>query len=259
MDRADPNPFAGYLITGASSDLGHALAERIAAIDGARMMLVSRGPCRLALGEPHRTLTGLDLTHEPDLRRLEASAAEYFGGPFSVIHSVGDFWKHKPLVRTEFTEITRMIHSHYLTLCGVACALIPLMIERGGGTLTAFSCNSVAYSYPDMAPFTAAKAAVESFIRCVANEYAEFGIAANSVALPTVLTEKVLQTKPGDHARYVTPREVAEFIVRDVAAAPRILNGNTLKVFRHSPSFFNESYFGRNPRTLDIRPAGAGG
>jgi NAD(P)-dependent dehydrogenase (short-subunit alcohol dehydrogenase family) len=194
-------------------------------------------------------LSGIDLTVEASLEGLAKAVSEEFSEPFSVIHCVGNFWVHRPLVETSFSEIVAMVNSHVVTLFGAARYLTPLMIKSGGGRIVAFSCNSVVYSYPDMSPFTASKAALESFIRCHANEYAEFGITSCALALPTIRTAAVLDEKPtGDHKNYITPDELANTIVSDVLAQSHIISGNVIKLFKHSPTFYNSSYYQRNPR-----------
>jgi NAD(P)-dependent dehydrogenase (short-subunit alcohol dehydrogenase family) len=240
------------VILGASSDIGRALAWEALRREDSRTLLASRSLCKDF--QPRREgdfqyLHGLDLTVEADLLRLRAAVQDFFDEPFSVIHSVGDFWTHKPLVETAFSEIRRMCESHYLTLAGVAYSLIPVMIKNGGGHLVAFSCNSVSYSYPDMAPFTSAKAAVESFVKCMANEYSEQGIAMTALALPTIKTDKVVIEKPhGDHANYLTSDDLAKAIINNILPLPVTINGNIVKLFKYSPSFYSSSYFERNPR-----------
>lgn len=242
------------VITGASSDIGSVLARRLDAA-GAELVLVSRSGKAPALGRPHAALEGVDLSSAEGAARVGQAAEARFQGPFALVHCVGGFWEHRPLVHTRPDDIAEMITGHYLTLAFTARSLLPLMLRAGGGRIVAFSCNSVAYNYPDMAPFTAAKAAVETFIKCTANEYAEFGVAANALALPTVLTPKVLAAKPtGDPANYVTPEEIAEMVVQIVSASPHIVNGNVVKVFKPNPSFFGEGYFTRNPRPGPITP-----
>lgn len=249
MNSASKN----IVILGALSDIGAELARTAAARDGYRLLLVSR---RTHEGAPPfpasarlKYLQGIDLIDEGALRRLRDAARSFFTEPFSVVHSVGDFWQHKALIDTPFSEMRSMIESHYLTLCGAASALIPVLSEKGGGRLVAFSCNSVSYNYPDMAPFTAAKAAVESFIRILAHEHAEFGIAATALALPTIRTPKVIVLKPdGDHPNYLSPEELALMILDDVLCLPQTVNGNVVKVYKYSPTFYHTGYYERNPR-----------
>lgn len=242
------------VITGASSDIGSVLARRLDAA-GAELVLVSRSGKAPALGRAHTALEGVDLSSADGPAQVREAAEARFQQPFALVHCVGAFWEHRPLVRTRPDQIAEMITGHYLTLAYTARELLPLMLSVGGGRILAFSCNSVGYNYPDMAPFTAAKAAVETFIKCTANEYAEFGVSANALALPTVLTPKVLATKPtGDPANYVTPEEIADMVLQVVSASPHIVNGNVVKVFKPNPSFFHDSYFGRNPRPEPIIP-----
>ena len=241
------------LILGAGSEIGAALALHAKERADHRLLLASRSRADLRLPPESarvRHVRGIDLTSESDLFRLRAEVQEFFDGPFSLVHSVGDFWCHKPLIQTAFSEMRSMCESHYLTLCGAAYALLPVMIERSGGRMVAFSCNSIGYNYPDMAPFTSAKAAVETFIKCVAHEYAQHGITATALALPTIRTARVLVEKPqGDHENYISVEDLAR-LVFDVLELPPTVNGNVVKIYKHSPTFYHSGYFERNPRRL---------
>jgi NAD(P)-dependent dehydrogenase (short-subunit alcohol dehydrogenase family) len=240
------------IITGASSDIGRTIAEYLDAT-GAELLLVSRTIPTISVSPRHLVMSGLDLRDEGNVRAVASAAASHFHGSFVLVHCVGAFWEHKPLTQTPFAQIEEMISSHYSTLAATAWALLPEMVRRRAGRIIAFSCNSVGYAYPDMSPFTAAKAAVETLVKCLANEYAPYGIAATAVALPTVLTEKVRAVKVGgDHENYVSPTEVAELVLQLATSLPPMATGNIIKVFRHSPTFFNDGYFARNPRDIGI-------
>jgi 3-oxoacyl-[acyl-carrier protein] reductase len=247
-----PSEKRNLVILGANSDIGTALLRR-SMQTGYRILAVSRSSKPIAVGYTDQSLKwleGVDLTRGDDLTRLQTVCRDYTSGPFNLVHSVGDFWTHKPLLNTSLAEVRCMYESHYLTLCGAARVLLPLMVSGGGGRLVAFSCNSVVYNYPDMAPFTAAKAAVECFVKCIAHEYAEYGISANVLALPTILTDKVVREKlVVDEANYIRPDELAEMILEQILELPPTVNGTVVKVFKHNNSFYNSGYFDRNPRT----------
>jgi NAD(P)-dependent dehydrogenase (short-subunit alcohol dehydrogenase family) len=245
------------LVTGATSALARSLIHRAGEESYFRILAVSRSSTEV-IAHPglveFRRETNIDMANAADITLLSTYIEEFFSERFDVVHFSGDFWRHKPLICTDFLEISSMIFSHYLTLCGVAQAATPSMVKHGGGRLVAFSCNSVGYNYPDMAPFTAAKAAVESFIKCFANEYACYGVSASALALPTMNTEAIVQEKPlGDHANYLQPRDLADFIVSNVLQQPPISTGNIIKVIKHSPSFYGKSFFERNPRKDEHR------
>jgi len=240
-----------YLITGCNSDIGKVLTKRLTAQPNSQVLLVSRSdPTESAEGEHSliKRVGGLDLTNAAHLEKLACEVTAFFDGPFSTIHSVGDFWRHRPLDECSILDAEKMYRSHYLTLYGVIHSLIPTMRSIGGGKFIAFSCNSVVYNYPEMAAFTSAKAAVECLIKCVANEYSGEGVQANVLALPTIRTQKVEKDKPqGDLGNYIRPEELASIIIEQVETLSEYINGNVIRVFRHSDSFYHEAYFMRNP------------
>jgi NAD(P)-dependent dehydrogenase (short-subunit alcohol dehydrogenase family) len=135
------------------------------------------------------------------------------------------------------------------------------MVSRGGGRLVAFSCNSIQHNYPEMAPFTAAKAAVETLVKCIANEYSTAGIQANALALPTIRTPKVCESKDlPDEEDYVAPAELARIVLDEILCLSSYVNGNSIKLFKPSSAFYRTSYFDRNPsgRSMPF-PGKAGG
>ena len=243
------------VITGATSELAVNLANRANEL-GFNLILISRGEQKKLApinGTIIKQMDGIDLSDELQQTTIRELIENTFHSKFGLIHFAGDFWTHKPLVHTEFSEIKGMMNSHYFTLCNVVQVVTPIMIKLGGGKLIAFSCNSVSYNYPDMIPFTCAKSAIETFIKCYGNEYAEYGINSLAIALPTILTERVKQEKPnGDHENYVTPQEVSDIIIEQLIQLNQFVNGNVVKIFRHSTSFYNQGYFERNPRIKRI-------
>ena len=127
------------------------------------------------------------------------------------------------------------------------------MADVGGGRILALSCTSTNFSYPDMAAFTSAKAALEMLIKCVANEWAPRGITANAIALSTVGTTKVAKSpsKPmSKRESYVTPEEVAELIEQVLFLPSPFLSSNVVRPLKYSPTFYNTGYFQRNPPQL---------
>lgn len=239
------------ILLGASSDIGKRLLQRLSTKPGTKVLAVSRKavPDDVRLTTNVEWLDGIDLTTKQCLEILADKVAQKFTEPFSVIHSVGDFWVHRPLIETDFSDIMCMLHSQVVTLFGAARYLTPIMVRNGGGRIVAFSCNSVLYSYPDMSPFTASKAAVESFIKCYAHEHSEFGISACALALPTICTETVLKQKPnGDHDNYITPERLADIIVEQILPQGNEITGNVVKLFKYSHTFYHSSYYDRNPK-----------
>lgn len=239
---------SNYIITGANSEIGIALADHLYQ-NGHELLLFSRngkkGP--LKDNEDVTWIDGVDFTKEEDLNKVKRAAEETFEAPFTLVHSVGNFWKHKPLTSTSFEEVKGMMNSHYITLFGVIKAVVPVMQKVKGGKIIAFSCNSVKYNYPDMAAFTSAKAAIECLIKCVANEQSKYGITANAFALPSIATEAVKKTKPEEFWNgYTTLEELAICIEDTIENLSPLINGTVLNLFKYNKSFYHVSYYDRN-------------
>ncbi|MBQ4600353.1 MAG: SDR family oxidoreductase [Oscillospiraceae bacterium] len=236
---------SNYVITGANSEIGRALAQFLLAKNH-EVLLVSRSAKSVA-DSTVKWIDGVDLTKECDLLRLREYIRKCFSTPFTLIHSVGDFWAHKSVTNTSFDEVVSQIQSHYVTLFGVVKAVVPIMQAVGGGRIIAFSCNSVRYNYPDMAAFTSSKAAVECLIKCVANEQSKYNITANAFALPSIKTNNVLETKPeAFHKNYPTLSELSETVEQTIENLSPLVNGNVISLFKYSDSFYHKGYYERN-------------
>lgn len=161
---------SNYIIAGANSEIGRALAKHLAD-NGHNLMLVSRSRKDSGFLSGCTWLDGIDLTDEYCLKALKQEVERRFDYPFNYIHSVGDFWKHKDILNTDLAEVKDMIISHYITLFYAIKAIVPVMRAVNGGRIIAFSCNSVKYNYPEMAAFTSAKAAVECLAKNKIKQY----------------------------------------------------------------------------------------
>jgi 3-oxoacyl-[acyl-carrier protein] reductase len=241
----------GILLTGASSDIGKELVGYFVDRQDLKILATSNSqPCPPLLSNRNDTvaLEGIDLTLESGLDQVASAATQFFQGPFGIVHSVGAFWEHKPIPDCDLNEARNLIGSHYLSLYGLLNRILPLMAQLGGGRILAFSCTSVGFHYPDMAAFTSAKAAVESLIRCTANEWSRHYISSNAIALSTIATPKVMTSKPlAKEENYVTPKEICQLVEDILFSSSPYLSGNVIRPLKYSETFYNRSYFERNP------------
>lgn len=240
-----------FIITGANSDIGKAIITKLSLNKNNIIIAVSRSKATTSSNDNVHYIDNIDLNLEKDLITLSEKVKSTFSDKFVFIHSVGNFWHHKTMTNTEFDEATNMMDSHYNTLYGCIKYLTPIFKLLSGGRIIAFSCNSVGFNYPEMAAFTSAKAAVESLIKCTANENSKYGIIANGIALSTIKTEKVINSKLKKyHSQYITEEELLEVVDNLINASP-LINGNIIKILKYSEYFYNEGYFQRNPSIGD--------
>lgn len=240
-----------YLITGATSALGKALTIKVKQQFGSdcKLFIVSRSHNEELQGLVDSNTvyrSGVDLL---DIKPGDAIVREiesFFDDNFTLIHSAGDFWLHLPFLEFSSEKAKSMMDSHYGTLYNVLQSVLPIMIKKGGGKILTFGCNATDYHFPNMLPFTAAKAAVDATIKCIAHEYANRNIVANSIALSSLKTPQNKDSKPyGDFDHYLDLNELSETVIEIAELTNNLANGNVINCYKYSDSYYNEGYFQR--------------
>lgn len=236
------------LVAGASSDIGKVIVRHVGELSRSVVIAAMRRKASSNAKFPKgvNVIDCCDLTRTEDCQRMADLANSKFNEPFGYVHSVGDFWDHVALEEFSPAQARIMFQSHVDTLYNSVHALIPIFKDKGGGSVVAFSCNSVRYNYPWMASFTSSKAAVESLIKSLAHEFSGDGIRFNAIALASVRTKKVVGSKPHGDIEHYLPTEallpVIEFLLSRNSGP---INGTILQAYMHSDRFYNQGYFER--------------
>lgn len=243
---ADQNSF---VITGANSYLGRAFAKMLTKNDEYKVFLTSRKKFNfneLLKKNNVSYLSGIDLTVEQDAQKFADAVNDFLPDKFNVINCLGYFPGYATIEAKKIEDAKKVFNSNVIALYGVANKLLPLMRKRNGGHFIGFSTHTSYQHYPKMVAFTASKTAVESLIKGIANEYLKNGIIANTFALATLLTETELALKPnGDSEKWLITDEVCELVTSTILKSSKLINGNVIQVYKHSDSYFNQSYFDR--------------
>jgi NAD(P)-dependent dehydrogenase (short-subunit alcohol dehydrogenase family) len=88
--------------------------------------------------------------------------------------------------------------------------------------------------YRGLSYYSASKAALACLTECLANEFREFGISANCLALGSVQTEMLEEAFPGYKAP-VSAKQMAEFISNFALTGNKFFNGKILPVAVGNP------------------------
>ncbi len=240
---------SSLVVTGAGGALGRTLV-RTALDRGWRVLAVTRRSAWSGAVSPRLHTATIDLAATDGSARLAETLPDWHAGEvFAVANCVGMFPGYRRIDEITAEEGKAVFESNLHAVYNTAHAVVPLMRAVGGGYFLAFSSHSRYQSYPLMAAFDAAKAAVVQLVRHIANEGAESGIVANTLALATLLTDAERSLKPhGDHRAWLHPEEVAEYALWLMQAPGPALNGNELHLFNYSESYFRRSYFERIER-----------
>lgn len=181
---------AGALVTGASSDLGRAIALRLAA-EGAGLALLGRrrdrlealGRCALGAGAAWVEVVPCDLRTP-----LPAPAAERLAAlPLCRIAHVAGVAYADAWHRTTRDEMHQMLEVHLVSLAGLLVLLRP-SLERLGGAVAVVASIDAAQpprTFP-AAAYAASKAALVAWVQAVAAEWGPSGVRVNAV-LPGAL------------------------------------------------------------------------
>ena len=220
--------FAGKVavVTGALGGIGLACCEAFAR-ERARIMLLDLkaddgglvAEHLRRLGAPDVASFGLDVGDETAVDRGIGHSLERLGG-FDILVNVAGMMIYKPLAEISGAEWRRLLD---VNLLGAAFLTAQALRHMGdGGAIVNVASVHARQTSALVAPYAAAKAALESLTRSTAIEGRERGIRANAV-LPGAIDTPMLHASPNiaSGVEVIAPEDIGQ--PRDVAAAVAFL------------------------------------
>ena len=216
------------VITGASSGIGLAIAEDLAA-HGASVMLGARRADRLqAAVERIRSAGGradavvTDVTSEEDVQRLVARAQDTYGGLHIMVCNAG-FGYYGTVEETPPDVMRRMMEVNFFGTFLAARAAIPVFRAQNLGHLVIVSSIVGRRGIAQMSGYSATKAAQVGFAESLRAEFAGTGVHI-SVVLPVSTESEFREAMARDYGhtvRGVGPTQPAAAVARAVIASIR--------------------------------------
>lgn len=225
------------IVTGGSSGIGRATVDRLHA-EGAKVIAVD---VQDPVGEPFAEgieLERMDITDEQGWDRLVSSAIERHGHIDTLICVAGTT-NDEPLLEESLEGWQRVVDVNQTAIFLAMRAVVPKMIENGGGSIVNVASHFASIAVPLMVSYHASKGAVLSLSRNVAVTYAQQGIRVNTVQPGP--TETPLLRKSGDEVvdavvasvplqRLADPSELAAAITFLASDEASYIAGTTLLV-----------------------------
>ena len=253
------------IVTGASSGIGRALAER-AARAGYDVFAVGRDRARLAALENAVALaTGkvstlaLDLRMRGAAQRIARAAAERFGRIDVVVNAAGAV-AVGPISQQSDAALREQLEVHVLVpLALVREALAALRASRGH--VFFFGSGVARIPVGKLGAYPSAKAAVRSMTRIVRNELRADGIAVTYVDPGAVATEFMTRAGFAGPPEWIaaSPYAVANRIFDALRTRPNVVNAvpwQTLFVaLGEALPNLTDYLLARNPEITGIKPA----
>ncbi len=167
-----------WFITGCSTGLGKALAERVLR-HGHRCVATARDPAQLAdivSAHPNTSLAlALDVTDNKQRQDAISRAEEAFGGIDVLVNNAGHGYS-AAVEEGEEGDIRQMFETNFFALAAMTRLVLPRMRSRGKGHIVNISSIGGLVGNPVSGYYNATKFAVEGMSQALAKEVAPLGI-----------------------------------------------------------------------------------
>ena len=239
------------LVTGGGSGIGRATVEKFATLK-ARVRVIESDAARATdvetwlntQGDGHRVFHG-DVTRGDDVNKVFAELAATHEALDVLVNNVGDSLQMaKPFEDYSDTDIDRLYSANLRHVFEVTRSALPLLKRHAGRTASIVNVSTIEAfrGIPNLAVYSAFKAALTGFTKSLAVETDRFGIRVNQVAPEATETAQLplsLFIKPEYRervadwvplGRYGTAEDIADAVVFLSSDMAGWVSGTTLHV-----------------------------
>lgn len=231
-----------YLVTGASSGIGYELALQLTQ-NGHNVLALARNASKLETlkekcsahsGTCH-TLTA-DVNSSDDLIRLISKVENSIETVDVLINNAGHLL-HNSFEDFTYKQMLEVFNTNFFSVCNLLQFMLPYLQRSEQahviniGSMGGFQGSS---KFPGLSIYSASKAALANLTECLAEEWKEYNIKVNCLALGSVNTEMLQNAFPGYEAD-VTATEMAKFIADFSVSGRALFNGKVVPVALNTP------------------------
>lgn len=245
---------SGVVITGGSSGIGYATAERFLAAGAPRVLIIGRDEGRgaaardrLRTGAPGARVEFLsaDCNDPGTAERAVAHAEEVVAGIDVLVNATAATFVPNLLFDIPLADIPLILAQQALAPLLMTRAALPAMRARRGGLIVNIASDAAKVPTPGESVIGAAMAAIVTFTRTAALEAKRDGVRVNaltpSLVSGTATTDRILQegsfsqklfSKAGSmaHLGIATPADQAELILYLASPAAARLTGQAISL-----------------------------
>lgn len=222
------------MITGASGNLGRAVATAFIA-QGANVGLIDRKREKLERtfgAENAQTFFVIaDLLDQRQVTAAAASIRERYGRIDVLCNIAGGFRMGEPVHGTSDDNWQFLFDVNARTFLNAVRAVVPQMIEAGGGKVVSVAAYGALKGGATMGPYAASKDVVVRLTESMAAELRTKNINVNCV-LPTIIDTPDNRTAmpDADPSRWVAPEDLAKVIAFLASDDARAIHGASIPV-----------------------------
>lgn len=209
------------IVTGANGALGSKVCE-VAEAQGASTLRLD-----LAFSEADDNCHAVDLTDLEATTRLVGELGDFDG----VFNIAGGFAMGSDTWTRDDADWEKMFALNVTTLRNMLKAAVPLLLQRGGGSIVNVGAYGAREGQADMSAYCASKSVVMRLTESLANEVREQGVNVNAV-LPTVIDTPANRAgmPDADPSAWVAPEDLANVICFLGSSAAHAVHGALVPV-----------------------------
>lgn len=184
-----------YLVTGASKGIGREVSLALAR-EGVRVILLSRPSAELnqtladvQAHSPHSFASPCDLGESSSVASAAQTILSHEDSIHGVVHNAGDIHPIKPLFGADASDWARSMMVNVVGVQHLTQALAPALQGQHRTRVTTISSGAALRPLASWSAYCTAKAALDMWTRCLAEEGAADNITAVSVAPGIVDTD----------------------------------------------------------------------
>ncbi|NNE20114.1 MAG: SDR family NAD(P)-dependent oxidoreductase [Myxococcales bacterium] len=238
------------VITGASSGIGEALANRLGDA-GAKVLLLARSAEKLEeMKKAIEKRGGIafvyagDLSNAEDTQRLIAAVLEEQGHVDILVNNAGMSIRRS--VQSSYDRVhdfERTLALNFLGAVRLIMGFLPAMRAQKQGQILNVSTIGVQVNVPRYGAYIASKAALDAFSRVLAVEALKDGVKVTTIYMPLVKTPMMASTTIYDAFPMRTAEQAADLIVDGIIHQPKRVATTVGNLF--------EFAYGVAPNTID--------
>lgn len=198
------------VITGAAQGIGAMMAKAMAD-EGAKVLVTDvqdTSKAVKAITDAGGVAQGLkvDITSNDDLKKMVETATGELGGLDIMVNNAAIFatLQPKPFFQIDDDEFDMLMRVNVRGVHQVMRAIVPTMIEAGGGKVVNIASGTFYYGPPGLSHYTASKGAVLGLTRGHARELGDKNIQVNAIAPGLTESEGLASNTGFDMARAPT-------------------------------------------------------
>lgn len=173
-----------------------------------------------------------DFTKEDDVKVLVSEAVKRFGKIDVLANVIGGYAAGKPVTAIDEKEWDHMMNINLKTAFLLSKHVVAQMVKQSSGKVIHVSSRSGLRGAGYDAAYVASKSGVIRLVESISEEIKSKGININCIMPSIIDTEENRKAMPSaDHAKWITPADIAKVILFLASDDARPINGAAIPVY----------------------------